>query len=49
MEEKNAEEILFLRKYLANTIQLETQKKIAEETFYELVTQEKQWKKKMFF
>ena len=47
MEEKNAEEILFLRKYLTNTIQLETQKKIAEETFYELVTQEKQWKKKM--
>ncbi len=50
MEEENAGlDVEFIKSYLKSSIELETQKRIAEKTFNELVQEEKQWKQKMSY
>ena len=48
MEEKNScLDVEFIKAYLQSSIELETQKRIAEQTFNELLREENQWKQKM--
>lgn len=50
MEEKNScLDIEFIKAYLQSSIELETQKRIAEQTFNELLREENQWKQKMSY
>ena len=50
MEEKNScLDIEFIKTYLQSSIELETQKRIAEQTFNELLREETQWKQKMSY
>ena len=50
MEEKNScLDVEFIKAYLQSSIELETQKRIAEQTFNELLREENQWKQKMSY
>ncbi len=50
MEEENTRsDIEFIKAYLQSSIELETQKRIAEQTFNELVREENQWKQKLTY
>ena len=50
MEEMVVEsDIEFIKNYLKSSIELETQKRIAEDTFDQLVQEENQWKRKMSY
>lgn len=42
-------DITFVKAYLDSCMKLETQKRIAEETFNELTKEENQWKQKMSY
>ena len=40
-------DVEFIKNYLKSSIELETQKRIAEDTFDQLVQEENQWKRKV--